>query len=384
MEDMNRQLQIGLKLRFQDGYDMAVAAGVVRYAKQKSDWQVRGQGPWFFSLDKDALLECDALIARIEDDDEARFCASLGIPVVDIAGSTSLKLFSQVRNDDYQTGVSAGTYLRGLGSNHMAWCGVDHVHWARERLVGFCSATSVRAETLDQFSRPLGWWRQLYEQDPELDQWLLHLEKPVSLFCCNDLSAMKVVVSCQRLSIAIPQEITVLGVDNETLLCELASPSISSIPAACETIGYEASSLLDAMLNHAVQGSHIRRIAPGPVTERESTRLVLSKDEHVAKALMLIRERSVHGLTASDVAQQASICRRSLEMRFKTFQGRSIWEEITKTKLEQASIALEQSNLNVATISERCGFGSIHRFYQLFKRVYHQTPQAYRNARQRY
>lgn len=90
-------IQIGLKLRFQDGYDMAVANGVVQYARTKFDWQVRGQGPWFFSLDKEALLSCDALIARIEDDEDARFCASLGIPVVDIAGATSLKLFSQVR-----------------------------------------------------------------------------------------------------------------------------------------------------------------------------------------------------------------------------------------------------------------------------------------------
>ena len=104
---------------------MAVASGVVQYARAKGDWQVRGQGPWFFSLDQEALSECDALIARIEDDQEALFCASLGIPVVDIAGSSSLKLFSQVRNDDYQTGVSAGTYLKKLGSKNVGWCGVD-------------------------------------------------------------------------------------------------------------------------------------------------------------------------------------------------------------------------------------------------------------------
>lgn len=143
--------QIGLKLRFQDGYDMAVASGVVQYARAKGDWQVRGQGPWFFSLDQEALAECDALIARIEDDQEALFCASLGIPVVDIAGSSTLKLFSQVRNDDYQTGVSAGTYLKKLGSRNVAWCGVDQVHWARERFVGFASSLSMNPSDIASF-----------------------------------------------------------------------------------------------------------------------------------------------------------------------------------------------------------------------------------------
>ena len=121
-------IQIGLKLRFQDGYDMAVANGVVRYAKKKSGWQLRGQGPWFFPLDSDSLANCDALIARIENDDEALACAELGIPVVDIAGASSLKLFSQVRNDDYDTGVRAGRYLHTLGNRSYAWCGVDGVH----------------------------------------------------------------------------------------------------------------------------------------------------------------------------------------------------------------------------------------------------------------
>ena len=91
------------------------------------------------------LVRC--LIARIEDDEQARFCDSLGIPVIDIAGSSSLKLFSQVRNDDYQTGVSGGTYLKSLGSKRIAWCSVDHVHWARERFIGF--QTAVRTLGVD-------------------------------------------------------------------------------------------------------------------------------------------------------------------------------------------------------------------------------------------
>ncbi len=375
--------QIGLKLRFQDGYDMAVANGVVQYAHKKFDWQLRGQGPWFFSLDKEALLACDALIARIEDDEDARFCASLGVPVVDIAGATSLKLFSQVRNDDYQTGVSAGTYFSKMGSKHIAWCGVDHVHWARERFIGFSSATSTNPTMLPSFSRSLSWWRHLYAPDEQLDAFLLDLPKPCSLFCCNDLSAMKVELACGRLAIKIPEELMVLGVDNETLLCELASPSISSIQPNCETIGYQASALLDAMLQGRVSGVHIRRIAPGPVRERESTHLVSCEDEHVAKALQLIKVEATNGIQASDVARQASICRRALEMRFRSLRGTTIWEEITKEKLSRSSLLLSHTQESISTIAEECGFSSIHRFYSLFKRTYGMTPNQYRNKKKR-
>lgn len=375
-------IQIGLKLRFQDGYDMAVANGVVRYAKSKTGWQLRGQGPWFFSLDSDSLSKCDALIARIENDEEALFCASLGIPVVDIAGASSLKLFSQVRNDDYETGVSAGKYLHSLGRKNFGWCGVDSVHWARERFVGFCSAIGKPVDQIGRFSRPLAWWRQLYEPSEELDSWLSVLPKPISLFCSNDLSAMKVEIACQRLDIHIPTEVTVLGVDNETLLCELATPSISSIQPNCEMIGFRAAQMLDSLLSSSEKSIRIQRIACGPVTERESTSLIREEDPVVAQALQTIGERASQGISVADVVQCSSVCRRNLEMRFKRARGKTVWEEICDQRLLLATVALRHGRSTIADIAKECGFGSVHRFYTLFKRTYGTTPSLWRKQKQ--
>ncbi len=375
-------IQIGLKLRFQDGYDMAVANGVVRYAKKKSGWQLRGQGPWFFPLDSDSLSNCDALIARIENDDEALGCASLGIPVVDIAGASSLKLFSQVRNDDYETGVRAGRYLHALGNRHYAWCGVDGVHWSRERLVGYASAVGKSSEQILRFSRPLPWWRQIYEESPQLENWLLSLPKPISLFCSNDLSAMKVELAAQRLGILIPMELTVLGVDNETLLCELATPSISSIQTNCELIGYHAAAMIDALLESKTQTIRIQRIASGEVTERESTSLINEKDPVVAQALQTIRSEASQGISVGDVVERSEVSRRNLEMRFKGARGRTLWEEICDQRLLLATLALRNSRSTIADIAKECGFGSVHRFYTLFKRKYGTTPNLWRTQNQ--
>ena len=374
-------IQIGLKLRFQDGYDMAVANGVVRYAKKKSGWQLRGQGPWFFPLDSDSLSNCDALIARIENDEQALACSDLGIPVVDIAGASSLKLFSQVRNDDYETGVKAGKYLHTLGNRNYAWCGVDGVHWARERLVGYASAIGKNSEQIVRFSRPLPWWRQIYDDSPQLESWLLALPKPISLFCSNDLSAMKVELAAQRLGILIPTELTVLGVDNETLLCELATPSISSIQTNCEMIGYQAAAMIDSLLQSKTPTVRIQRIASGAVTERESTALIIEKDPLVAKALRTIKDEASHGISVADVVEKCGVSRRNLEMRFKGARGKTLWEEICEQRLLLATLALRHSSATVADIASDCGFGSVHRFYTLFKRKYGTTPNIWRKQR---
>ena len=375
-------LQIGLKLHFQDGYDMAVANGVVRYAKKKSGWQLRGQGPWFFPLDSDALSNCDALIARIENDEEALACSELGIPVVDIAGASSLKLFSQVRNDDYETGVRAGRYLHALGNKQFGWCGIDDVHWARERLVGYTSAIGKRPEQILRFSRPLPWWRTIYDASPELESWLLSLPKPISLFCSNDLSAMKVEVACQRLGIHIPTELTVLGVDNETLLCELATPSISSIQPNCEMIGYRAAAMIDSLLDSRSKTITIQRIPSGTVTERESTALIIEEDPVVARALRIIRDHASEGISVGDVVERSEVSRRSLEVRFKRARGKTLWEEICDQRLVLATLALRHSRSTITDIAKDCGFGSVHRFYTLFKRKYGTTPSLWRKQKQ--
>ena len=365
---------IALQLRFQDSYDMAVAAGVVEYARTNGQWRLKGQGPLFGQ----GLADCDGLIARIESEEEARSLSTLGIPIIDIANSVHGDLLGQVSNDDHQTGVDGATYLKEAGSRNWGWCGVSRVRWSRERLKGFLEGSGLAASQVATFTQDLAWWRQLYEESPALDSWLASLATPTSIFCCNDLSAMKVELACQRLGISIPDEVMVLGVDNETLICELATPSISSIQVDCRTIGYEAALLLDGVLDGSIGGFQRRKIAPLMVIERESTRVVHALDDHVARALRLIKREARHGLTAHEVASKAAISRRALEIRFKTERGRTILEEITRQRLQEASRLLVYSTITVKEVGQLSGFASEHRFFALFKEAYGMTPLSYR------
>lgn len=368
---------IGLQLRFQDSYDMAVAAGVVEYARTTRQWRLKGQGPLF----SETLADCDGLIARIESEEDARSMAALGIPVIDIANSASGGLFNQVTNDDYQTGVNAARYLKESGSRNWGWCGVSRVRWASQRLKGFLEGSGLSIAGVASFTESLAWWRQLYEVSEELEAWLSTLPKPISLFCCNDISAMKVELACQRVGIAIPDDVMVLGVDNETLICELATPSISSIQVDCRTIGYEAAVLLDGLLDGTIHALQSRKIAPLVVIERESTRYVHCSDDQVAQALRLIKREASYGLTAAEVAAESAISRRALEMRFKKERGRTILEEIVRQRLQEASRLLIYSSLTVSEVGQLSGFTSEHRFFALFKEAYGMTPLSYRKER---
>lgn len=368
---------IGLQLRFQDSYDMAVAAGVVEYARTTRQWRLKGQGPLF----SETLADCDGLIARIESEEDARSMAALGIPVIDIANSASGGLFNQVTNDDHQTGVNAARYLKESGSRNWGWCGVSRVRWASQRLKGFLEGSGLSIAGVASFTESLAWWRQLYEVSEELEAWLSTLPKPISLFCCNDISAMKVELACQRVGIAIPDEVMVLGVDNETLICELATPSISSIQVDCRTIGYEAAVLLDGLLDGTIHALQSRKIAPLVVIERESTRYVHCSDDQVAQALRLIKREASYGLTAAEVAAESAISRRALEIRFKNERGRTILEEIVRQRLQEASRLLIYSSLTVSEVGQLSGFTSEHRFFALFKEAYGMTPLSYRKER---
>ncbi len=370
-------MTVGLQLRFQDGYDMAVASGVVAWARAKGQWRLKGQGPLFGQ----SLAHCDGLIARIESEEEAHSMASLGIPIIDIANSATSDLFCRVTNDDFQSGVEAARYLMDIGSQNWGWCAVSGVRWSNQRLKGYITELGITSENLAIFSKSLGWWRQLYEVSEELDQWLLSIAKPISLFCCNDLSAMKVELACQRLGIRIPDEVMVLGVDNETLICELATPSISSIQPDCRTIGYEAAALLDDLLHGRVSGRISRTVAPLPVIERESTQYAHTFDPYVGQALRLIKREASYGLSAGEVAAESAISRRALEIRFKAERGRTILEEIQRQRLQEAASLLIHTNLTVTEVSQNAGFSSEHRFYALFKTSYGMTPQAYRSLR---
>jgi LacI family transcriptional regulator len=177
-------------------------------------------------------------------------------------------------------------------------------------------------------------------------------------------------------------------VDNEDILCELASPSLSSVMLDCEAIGYRAASVLDAILDRgdthdsffdqggiAVEGV---QVSPKEIAERESTRIFACDDELVSRAVTIIRAHAHEGIGVTDLLGLVSASRRSLEMRFRAAMGRSLHEEIVRAKISYAKRLLRETDETVDRVAERAGFGAVQRFHMAFKELEGIPPGAWR------
>ncbi|OHE68127.1 MAG: hypothetical protein A2Z99_03365 [Treponema sp. GWB1_62_6] len=361
-------LRIELLVGLDDAYGRAVARGVIRWAKSRGDWKLYGYGRLLSDPAEDSSARAaDGIIARIESAEDARAFASSPTPVVDVAGAFPGAGFLEANDDDFLAGRRAGEYLRGLGFRAFAFCGAERVEWSQLRRRGFAEAAGMQASRLPSFERPLEWWRDRRRDEADLAAWLRSLPFPTALFAANDVAGLKASETCRRSGVAVPDELAVLGVDDEDLLCELAEPSLSSVRLDCEGIGMAAAALLDEKLRGGAVASRTVLVAPREVVERDSTRIVVGSDRLVAQALSWIRANAHRGAGVEELVAALPACRRTVESRFKAGMGRTLSQALADARLDRAKRLLSSTDLPLDSVAEAAGFGSLQRFHIAFK-----------------
>jgi LacI family transcriptional regulator len=369
--------KIALCMELSDFYEHGIARGLVRYAKSKPDWRLYGYGWMFRALADIEGWEGDGIIARVEDDTTADRLSRLGLPVVDVAGAYARPNFISVTNDDFLTGYRAAVHLTGCGFQRFAFLGVSGTRWSEERRSGFFKAIADSASSPGDralwpcFERPLAWWEDKAQTnggygDAELVGFFSGLEPPIALFACNDTTGLRATEYAGKLGIAVPEELAILGVDNEDILCELSSPSLSSVMLDCEAIGYRAAVVLDSVLGGQPEFARIT-VPPREVAERESTRIFTCEDELVARAATYIRAHAQEGIDVSDVLPVVSASRRSLETRYRRALGRSLHDEIVWARIAWAKRLLGGTSYTLGRVAQESGFGALGRFHEAFK-----------------
>jgi LacI family transcriptional regulator len=369
-----------------DAYEHGIARGIVRYAKAARGWDLYGYGWMFRPLDALEVWRGDGIIARVESREDAAGLAALKVPIVDVAGAYRWPSFHLVANDDEATGRKAAAYLRSCGFRRFAFCGVTGTGWSTGRGKGFAEAVRPFCPEVPVFEEPLAWWESL-EESGRLRSWISRLERPVGVFACNDTSGLKLAEMCRSLAVPVPDSVAILGVDNEDILCEMASPSLSSIELDCETIGFRAAALLDGLLaGPRAAGPRARKriifVPPKEIVERESTQVFSCGDPIVEQAVRSIRLRAAQGATAAAILAELPASRRSAEIRFRKATGRSIREEILRVRLARARTLLHGTNLTVAAVAAECGFASAQRFHEAFRKTEGVSPGAFKKRRQ--
>ena len=382
MRKLVRRRRVAILMGLADTYEHGITRGVVRYAKERTDWDLYGYGWMFRPFEAVEVWEGDGIIARIESERAAHRIAALSVPVVDVAGAYRRATFHAVTNDDEETGRRAGAYLLSCGFRRFAYCGVAGTAWSESRRRGFAQAVSRADPRPRVFEAPLPWWERL-DNTRRLRSWLSALERPVGIFACNDTAGLKVGEICRDLGIAIPDGVAVMGVDNEDILCEMASPSLSSIELDCEGIGYRAAGLLDRILAGGApmqRAGRILLLPPRDVVERDSTRIFTCADPLVEQAMRRIRLSSLGGMNVASLVRALATSRRSLETRFNRATGSTVHAEILRVRLSCAKGLLRGTRLTIAAIAAQSGFGSSQRFHECFVASESTTPGRFRRV----
>ncbi len=207
------------------------------------------------------------------------------------------------------------------------------------------------------------------------------LPKPLGLIACNDFRGIQALDACRRSGIAVPEEVAVVGVDNEELVCTLAYPPLSSVVPDARSIGYEAAALLDRLMRGETAPAAPLSIPPVDVITRLSTDINAIADPDVATAMRFIRERACEGIGVADVLSRVPVSRSVLQRRFRSLLGRSIHGAIAGVRLQRAKQLLIDTDLPLSAIAQRAGFSHVEYLCAAFRQATGLSPGTYRRDR---
>lgn len=320
----------------------------------------------------------DGIIARVDSPEIARALGRAGLPVVDVSAERFASEFPRVSVDNAAVARLAAEHLRAKGFRHYAYAGDADFLWARQRGAAFAKELARDRHPCARFERAGAAPKRSDAEVRALADWLGGLPRPLGVFACYDGRGQQVIEACQLRGWAVPDEIAVLGVDNDEVLCDLCAPPLSSVQLNARRTGYEAAAMLSRMMAGERAGSQTRLVEPVGVVERQSTDTVSVSDGRVAAAVRFIREHAGENIDVSDLLRAVPMSRTLLERKFAAALGRSPHREIVKQKLARAKQLLAGGDMAIAVVAELSGFASASYLSAVFRRETGQTPYAFR------
>jgi LacI family transcriptional regulator len=326
----------------------------------------------------------DGIIARIENRRLATQIKRLGLPVVDLFEQENLGDVPTVLTDNAAIARLAAEPLLERGLTQFAYCGLPGVYDQRAgHFAQYLANTGYEVSVYMPHQRHRKSFIDVSEGDElgrenALTQWLRRLPKPVGLMACNDLRAHQILMACADGKLAVPEEVAVIGVDNDEVICGLTRPSLSSVEQNPGEIGYQAAALLGSLMDGEASPRKKLIVAPRGVVARQSTDLVAVSDPDVATALHYIREHACEGISVDDVLTHSLVSRRTLERRFAELLGRSPGDEIARVRLAHLKRLLLMTDYPLAKIAELTGFEYVESMCAIFKKTTGQTLGQYR------
>ncbi len=375
--------RIGLVFAYSLGYYRDILRGIKAFAESRPSWIFTPIDPAPSAVTSLRALDHDGLIAHIFDHALADALLAYGKPVINVSGVLPELPIPRIGVNHLQVGALAASYLLDLGLRHFAFVGYPNHAFSTGRERGFRRTIARAGFTVERFLEcdSTRWESKgLWRWNDAMERWLITLPRPVGLFASHDLQGVQVSEVCRRSGLRVPEDVAIVGVDNDDLLCDLARPSLSSVALPAERMGFEAARLLDRLM--ARPSFHAKRRAillpPVAVVSRRSSDYLAIDDPELASAVRYIREHGHRPLQVNDVLHVVPISRRSLERKFRSVLGRGVWEEIRRVHMERARSLLSSTDLPMSDVATHAGFSDSKQLSVVFRQETGMTPTAYR------
>ena len=326
----------------------------------------------------------DAVIGQFEQNDDVGLFARNGIVCVAQDFKQRFKNIPNITADYIGTGRMAARYYLERGFKHFGFFGFNQVCWSDERCEGFRKevesagiGATVHIYNLQDIDHL--WY---YERD-KLREWLRSIPKPIGIMACDDNQGNNLVEACHSAGVKIPSEVSVMGVDNDELLCSLGSTALSSIYVDIEDGGYRTAELIEQLVTNPDIRVGDVVLRPIKVVERISTAAFATDDVQIQKAVKFIHQNYQKKISVSDVMEEVALSRRLLERRFKSVTGQTLYQYISDQKIRHFAEMLHDTNDQVVNIALSLGETDTKSISRRFKQIYGCSPVEWREKFQK-
>lgn len=363
-------------------YERALLTGIARYAHRHGPWIFSREAPFWERSPHRTLLEqmaaADGIITRESPDLPS--ILKLGKPaIVSNVETERIAGLPNIISDHKAIGRMAAEHLIERGFRHFAFCGYGGLFWSDRRCEGFRNRVrkgggQVHVYGASPTRGQLSWKKEL----PLLADWLMSLPKPVGVMACIDERSQQVADACRSADLAIPEQVALVGVDNDDMICTLSTLPLSSVATDAEKGGYEAASLLDTLMKGGRSSRQFIQIKPTHVVMRTSTNIMAAEDPHVSKATKYIGDKCRQPLYVAEVARVAGLSRRVLEKRFRAQLNRSVNGHIRRCRVHLIERLLTEGDMTIAEIAHFMGFPDAAHIARYFRQETGISPAVYR------
>lgn len=386
---MEAYRKIGLLIERTRAYGRELCEGIITYA-QCRPWEIQYLAPADFQHRRQNRF--DGFIARVMTPEIAQLLANTKKPVVDVFCNYPAFRFALVKEKHAAIGKLAAEHFIDRRFSNFGFCPYGagktsaycrSAYVLSLRRAGFnCHLFTSSSETAhkadahevigDQIARP--------RDARALSTWIKRLPKPIGIFCPDDLRAWQVLGICRDNMIRVPEDVAVLGLDNDLLICGATHPMLSSIDPNTREIGRTAAETLDQLLLATEPPSRqiIRQIEPRGVVPRRSTETYPLDPPWLSDALVYISREATNGISACDVFAHLKKSHTLVTRAFARTLGLSVQKQIAKVRLEKACRLLTSTTLGLADIAQKSGFSSTTYFLQSFSAAFDISPTTYR------